>query len=158
MFFVGRTFLSITILVIEFLLRATDGIRANHWWVFMMYPPAYCGTDIFWKWIKKWNVNSIFPLYRLLVSSPWSGFPKNRMGDVYKCSVGLLSSQCSKLSLASKSPLSSIISKPFIFLSPTVALFIHIFISSAFKCFVLVKNAQAYLLCARMLCGLGLSL
>ncbi|XP_073478410.1 integrin alpha-2 [Aquarana catesbeiana] len=37
----------------------------------------------------------------LLVSSPWSGFPKNKMGDVYKCSVSLLSSQCSKLNLAS---------------------------------------------------------
>ncbi|KAM5193960.1 integrin alpha-2-like [Mantella aurantiaca] len=39
----------------------------------------------------------------LLVSSPWSGFPKNRMGDVYKCQVGLLSPPCSKLSLASAS-------------------------------------------------------
>ncbi|XP_072272790.1 integrin alpha-2 [Pyxicephalus adspersus] len=40
----------------------------------------------------------------LLVSSPWSGYPKNRMGDVYKCPVSLLSSsQCSKLNLASAS-------------------------------------------------------
>nr|XP_027810221.1 integrin alpha-2 [Marmota flaviventris] len=35
----------------------------------------------------------------LLVGSPWSGFPKNRMGDVYKCPVDLSTATCEKLNL-----------------------------------------------------------
>ncbi|XP_076973242.1 integrin alpha-2 [Tamandua tetradactyla] len=35
----------------------------------------------------------------LLVGSPWSGFPKNRMGDVYKCPVDLSTASCEKLNL-----------------------------------------------------------
>ncbi|XP_004608580.2 integrin alpha-2, partial [Sorex araneus] len=35
----------------------------------------------------------------LLVGSPWSGFPDNRMGDVYKCPVDLASASCEKLNL-----------------------------------------------------------
>ncbi|XP_016055282.1 PREDICTED: integrin alpha-2 [Miniopterus natalensis] len=35
----------------------------------------------------------------LLVGSPWSGFPDNRMGDVYKCPVDLPSAACEKLNL-----------------------------------------------------------
>ncbi|XP_040277197.1 integrin alpha-2 [Bufo bufo] len=35
----------------------------------------------------------------LLVSSPWSGYPQNRMGDVYKC--GLNSQMCEKMNLPS---------------------------------------------------------
>ncbi|KAM6222325.1 integrin alpha-2 [Rhynchocyon petersi] len=35
----------------------------------------------------------------LLVSSPWSGFPQNRMGDVYKCPLGPATSTCEKLNL-----------------------------------------------------------
>ncbi|XP_006865823.1 PREDICTED: integrin alpha-2 [Chrysochloris asiatica] len=35
----------------------------------------------------------------LLVGSPWSGFPKNRMGDVYKCPVDLPTATCEKLNL-----------------------------------------------------------
>ncbi|KAI4535800.1 hypothetical protein MG293_014127 [Ovis ammon polii] len=35
----------------------------------------------------------------LLVGSPWSGFPKNRMGDVYKCPVDLSTTTCEKLNL-----------------------------------------------------------
>ncbi|XP_026366463.3 integrin alpha-2 isoform X1 [Ursus arctos] len=35
----------------------------------------------------------------LLVGSPWSGFPANRMGDVYKCPVDLSTATCEKLNL-----------------------------------------------------------
>ncbi|XP_022349189.1 integrin alpha-2 [Enhydra lutris kenyoni] len=35
----------------------------------------------------------------LLVGSPWSGFPENRMGDVYKCPVDLSTATCKKLNL-----------------------------------------------------------
>ncbi|KAL2779718.1 integrin alpha-2 precursor [Daubentonia madagascariensis] len=35
----------------------------------------------------------------LLVGSPWSGFPKNRMGDVYKCPVDQSIPTCEKLNL-----------------------------------------------------------
>uniref|UniRef100_H0WV64 Integrin alpha-2 n=1 Tax=Otolemur garnettii TaxID=30611 RepID=H0WV64_OTOGA len=35
----------------------------------------------------------------LLVGSPWSGFPKNRMGDVYKCPVDQSTATCEKLNL-----------------------------------------------------------
>nr|XP_035970354.1 integrin alpha-2 [Halichoerus grypus] len=35
----------------------------------------------------------------LLVGSPWSGFPENRMGDVYKCPVDLSNATCEKLNL-----------------------------------------------------------
>uniref|UniRef100_A0A8C6RYN8 Integrin alpha-2 n=1 Tax=Nannospalax galili TaxID=1026970 RepID=A0A8C6RYN8_NANGA len=35
----------------------------------------------------------------LLVGSPWSGFPENRMGDVYKCPVDLATATCEKLNL-----------------------------------------------------------
>ncbi|XP_034855336.1 integrin alpha-2 [Mirounga leonina] len=37
----------------------------------------------------------------LLVGSPWSGFPENRMGDVYKCPVDLSNATCEKLNLES---------------------------------------------------------
>ncbi|XP_075040061.1 integrin alpha-2 [Mixophyes fleayi] len=37
----------------------------------------------------------------LLVSSPWSGYPKNRMGDVYKCPVNSPTTKCDKMNLAS---------------------------------------------------------
>lgn len=39
---------------------------------------------------------------RLLVGSPWSGYPGNRMGDVYKCDVNQPGTQCSKMNLQSK--------------------------------------------------------
>ncbi|XP_069897254.1 integrin alpha-2 [Dipodomys merriami] len=35
----------------------------------------------------------------LLVGSPWTGFPQNRMGDVYKCPVGQSTATCEKLNL-----------------------------------------------------------
>ncbi|XP_036877911.2 integrin alpha-2 isoform X1 [Manis javanica] len=35
----------------------------------------------------------------LLVGSPWSGFPENRMGDVYKCPIDLSTATCKKLNL-----------------------------------------------------------
>ncbi|XP_075397140.1 integrin alpha-2 isoform X2 [Tenrec ecaudatus] len=35
----------------------------------------------------------------LLVGSPWSGFPENRMGDVYRCPVDLPTATCEKLNL-----------------------------------------------------------
>nr|XP_034956458.1 integrin alpha-2 [Zootoca vivipara] len=35
----------------------------------------------------------------LLVGSPWSGYPGNRMGDVYKCDVNQPGTQCSKMNL-----------------------------------------------------------
>ncbi|XP_036134702.1 integrin alpha-2 [Molossus molossus] len=35
----------------------------------------------------------------LLVGSPWSGFPDNRMGDVYRCPVRLPTATCEKLNL-----------------------------------------------------------
>ncbi|XP_053446758.1 integrin alpha-2 [Nycticebus coucang] len=35
----------------------------------------------------------------LLVGSPWSGFPRNRMGDVYKCPVDQSTATCEKLNL-----------------------------------------------------------
>ncbi|XP_068951393.1 integrin alpha-2 [Petaurus breviceps papuanus] len=35
----------------------------------------------------------------LLVGSPWSGFPENRMGDIYRCPVNLPSTMCEKLNL-----------------------------------------------------------
>ncbi|ELW65711.1 Integrin alpha-2 [Tupaia chinensis] len=35
----------------------------------------------------------------LLVGSPWSGFPENRMGDVYKCPLDLSTTTCEKLNL-----------------------------------------------------------
>ncbi|XP_053557240.1 integrin alpha-2 [Bombina bombina] len=37
----------------------------------------------------------------LLVSSPWSGYPKNRMGDIYKCPIDASSgTKCDKMNLA----------------------------------------------------------
>ncbi|KAM8960865.1 integrin alpha-2 [Pelodytes ibericus] len=36
----------------------------------------------------------------LLVSSPWSGYPNNRMGDIYKCRVNPQASGCDKMNLA----------------------------------------------------------
>ncbi|KAG9488257.1 integrin alpha-2 [Eleutherodactylus coqui] len=36
----------------------------------------------------------------LLLSSPWSGYPKNRMGDVYKCPLNS-QARCEKMNLAS---------------------------------------------------------
>ncbi|GCB61459.1 hypothetical protein scyTo_0014339 [Scyliorhinus torazame] len=36
----------------------------------------------------------------LLVGSPWSSFPKDRMGDVYKCPVKDQSGNCEKLNVA----------------------------------------------------------
>lgn len=39
---------------------------------------------------------------RLLVGSPWSGFPENRMGDVYKCPVDVPTDACEKLNLQSE--------------------------------------------------------
>uniref|UniRef100_A0A8C5KYY6 Integrin alpha-2 n=1 Tax=Jaculus jaculus TaxID=51337 RepID=A0A8C5KYY6_JACJA len=35
----------------------------------------------------------------LLVGSPWSGFPENRMGDVYRCPIDLSTATCEKLNL-----------------------------------------------------------
>ncbi|XP_062984155.1 integrin alpha-2 isoform X2 [Elgaria multicarinata webbii] len=35
----------------------------------------------------------------LLVASPWSGYPKNRMGDIYKCPVNQQKTTCSKMNL-----------------------------------------------------------
>lgn len=35
----------------------------------------------------------------LLVGSPWSGYPNNRMGDVYKCAVNEQGSKCLKMNL-----------------------------------------------------------
>ncbi|KAH0627930.1 hypothetical protein JD844_008514, partial [Phrynosoma platyrhinos] len=35
----------------------------------------------------------------LLVGSPWSGYPGNRMGDIYKCAVSLQRTKCSKMNL-----------------------------------------------------------
>ncbi|XP_077203207.1 integrin alpha-2 [Paroedura picta] len=35
----------------------------------------------------------------LLVGSPWSGYPKNRMGDIYKCAVNQQSNECLKMNL-----------------------------------------------------------
>ncbi|KAJ7334994.1 hypothetical protein JRQ81_012935 [Phrynocephalus forsythii] len=35
----------------------------------------------------------------LLVGSPWSGYPKNRMGDIYKCAVNQQGTKCSKMNL-----------------------------------------------------------
>lgn len=42
------------------------------------------------------------PISRLLVGSPWSGFPENRMGDVYKCPIDPSTTTCEKLNLQSK--------------------------------------------------------
>ncbi|CAH2296365.1 integrin alpha-2 [Pelobates cultripes] len=36
----------------------------------------------------------------LLVSSPWSGYPKNRMGDIYKCLLNHQETKCDKMNLA----------------------------------------------------------
>lgn len=46
--------------------------------------------------------NKKIPISRLLVGSPWSGFPENRMGDVYKCPIDLSAATCEKLNLESK--------------------------------------------------------
>nr|XP_008101009.1 PREDICTED: integrin alpha-2 [Anolis carolinensis] len=35
----------------------------------------------------------------LLVGSPWSGYPRNRMGDVYKCALSQQGTKCSKMNL-----------------------------------------------------------
>uniref|UniRef100_A0A8D2KRC2 Integrin alpha-2 n=1 Tax=Varanus komodoensis TaxID=61221 RepID=A0A8D2KRC2_VARKO len=35
----------------------------------------------------------------LLVASPWSGYPKNRMGDIYKCAVNQQETTCSRMNL-----------------------------------------------------------
>lgn len=44
----------------------------------------------------------------LLVGSPWSGFPENRMGDVYKCPVDLPTATCEKLNLQNSSSISNV--------------------------------------------------
>ncbi|XP_043344474.1 integrin alpha-2 [Cervus canadensis] len=44
----------------------------------------------------------------LLVGSPWSGFPKDRMGDVYKCPVDLSTTTCEKLNLQTSTSISNV--------------------------------------------------
>lgn len=44
----------------------------------------------------------------LLVGSPWSGFPDNRMGDVYKCPVDLPTATCEKLNLQNSASISNV--------------------------------------------------
>ncbi|KAM4808343.1 integrin alpha-2 [Rhinophrynus dorsalis] len=44
----------------------------------------------------------------LLVSSPWSGYPNNRMGDIYKCRVNSPSAKCDKLNLGSATTIPNI--------------------------------------------------
>ncbi|XP_051028323.1 integrin alpha-2 [Acomys russatus] len=44
----------------------------------------------------------------LLVGSPWSGFPENRMGDVYKCPVDLPTATCEKLNLQNSASISNV--------------------------------------------------
>ncbi|CAO2592529.1 Integrin alpha-2, partial [Lemmus lemmus] len=44
----------------------------------------------------------------LLVGSPWSGFPENRMGDVYKCPVEDPTDACEKLDLQSSTSISNV--------------------------------------------------
>ncbi|XP_008260416.3 integrin alpha-2 [Oryctolagus cuniculus] len=44
----------------------------------------------------------------LLVGSPWSGFPENRMGDVYKCPVDLPTATCEKLNLQTSTSMPSV--------------------------------------------------
>lgn len=44
----------------------------------------------------------------LLVGSPWSGFPENRMGDVYKCPVDVPTDACEKLNLQSSTSISNV--------------------------------------------------
>ncbi|XP_053304045.1 integrin alpha-2 [Spea bombifrons] len=44
----------------------------------------------------------------LLVSSPWSGYPKNRMGDVYKCHLNPQGSTCDKMNLARATIISNV--------------------------------------------------
>ncbi|XP_060241714.1 integrin alpha-2 [Meriones unguiculatus] len=44
----------------------------------------------------------------LLVGSPWSGFPENRMGDVYKCPVDLRTTACEKLNLQNSASISNV--------------------------------------------------
>lgn len=44
----------------------------------------------------------------LLVGSPWSGFPDNRMGDVYKCPVDLHTATCEKLNLQNSASISNV--------------------------------------------------
>ncbi|EHB11690.1 Integrin alpha-2 [Heterocephalus glaber] len=45
---------------------------------------------------------------RLLVGSPWSGFPENRMGDVYKCPVDLSTATCEKLNLQTSTSIQNV--------------------------------------------------
>ncbi|XP_050008769.1 integrin alpha-2 isoform X2 [Alexandromys fortis] len=44
----------------------------------------------------------------LLVGSPWSGFPENRMGDVYKCPLDVPTDACEKLNLQSSTSISNV--------------------------------------------------
>ncbi|XP_052599735.1 integrin alpha-2 [Peromyscus californicus insignis] len=44
----------------------------------------------------------------LLVGSPWSGFPENRMGDVYKCPVDVPAATCEKLNLQNSTSISNV--------------------------------------------------
>ncbi|GAB1298569.1 Integrin alpha-2 [Apodemus speciosus] len=44
----------------------------------------------------------------LLVGSPWSGFPENRMGDVYRCPVDLPTAACEKLNLQSSASIPNV--------------------------------------------------
>ncbi|XP_035311617.1 integrin alpha-2 isoform X1 [Cricetulus griseus] len=44
----------------------------------------------------------------LLVGSPWSGFPENRMGDVYKCPVNVPTARCEKLNLQNSASISNV--------------------------------------------------
>ncbi|XP_005392782.1 PREDICTED: integrin alpha-2 [Chinchilla lanigera] len=44
----------------------------------------------------------------ILVGSPWSGFPENRMGDVYKCPVDLSTATCEKLNLQTSTSIQNV--------------------------------------------------
>ncbi|XP_023564722.1 integrin alpha-2 [Octodon degus] len=44
----------------------------------------------------------------ILVGSPWSGFPENRMGDVYKCPVDLSTTTCEKLNLQTSTSIQNV--------------------------------------------------
>ncbi|XP_051039037.1 integrin alpha-2 [Phodopus roborovskii] len=44
----------------------------------------------------------------LLVGSPWSGFPENKMGDVYKCPTDAPTARCEKLNLQNSASISNV--------------------------------------------------
>ena len=67
-----------------------------------MYNWSHSGMTLMGHVYESGEEMNIVVFCRLLVSAPWSGFSRNRKGDVYKCPVLGSRNSCDKLNLEGK--------------------------------------------------------